>query len=81
MNTTTKTDTQLKQTAMQLLNLQEIQQSMQFDCPDWHTMDITIAQVFSTQVPVEQYDDFITYYDDYKQAKIDYRLEREAMAQ
>ena len=78
MNATTKTSTQLKQTAMQLLNLQEIMDAMQFDCPQWHTMNITIAQTFTTQVPHEQFDEFIVYYDDYKQAKADHRREMEA---
>lgn len=78
MNTTTKTSTQLKQTAMQLLTLQEISDTLQSGSMEQHALVVTIAQVFSTQVPVDQYDEFIGYYNDYKQAKADHRREMEA---
>jgi DNA replicative helicase MCM subunit Mcm2 (Cdc46/Mcm family) len=78
MNATTKTDTQLKQTAMQLLTLQDISDSLQDGSMERHALIVTIAQVFSTQVPGDQYGEFIGYYNDYKQAKADHRREIEA---
>ncbi len=73
---TTKTSTQLKQTAAQLLTLQEIAYSLPGELVQRRTLEITIAQIFTTQVPRDQYDEFITYYDEQKQHKTDHLLQQ-----
>jgi hypothetical protein len=73
---TTKTSTQLKQTAAQLLTLQEIADTLFTESVQRRTLIITIAQIFTTQVPRDQYDEFITYYDEHKQHKTDHLLQQ-----
>ena len=72
---TTKSNTQLKQAAMQLLKLEEIRDGLQYDSPPQHTMNDAIAQIFTMNVPNSQFETFMTYYDEYKQLMADHRNE------
>ena len=72
-----KSNTQLKQAAMQLLKLEEIRDGLQYDSPPQHTMNDAIAQIFTANVPNPQFETFMTYYNEYKQLRADHRNEME----